>query len=305
MHVTTQDRFATPRWSQAARGAFIGILIVGLALLSVGCDSGGSNGTSTGNNDGGGEDGSSKNVTVQLDESSSSNAAGRAKATISGRFEATFVFNPGGTGECESTDEEAVSGAQTPVESSLTPGSGCGSDDFDEVEVRFAPSSGTSVGGLTLSVVRDGETIESTSGSGGSLSITVSDEDLQQGGGDGGEDEGEGGGGDGGDTTAPSAPSGLSATAGNQTIDLSWEAVNASDLSGYNVYRSTSSINDVSGKDPVNGSVLSNGSYTDEGLTNGTTYHYVVTAVDDSGNESGPSLEVKRTPFEDPPGRPQ
>ena len=36
--------------------------------------------------------------------------------------------------------------------------------------------------------------------------------------------------------------------------------------------------------------------YTDTGLTNGTTYYYVVTAEDNAAQESGYSSEVNATP---------
>ncbi|WP_251980640.1 TolB family protein [Salinibacter ruber] len=109
----------------------------------------------------------------------------------------------------------------------------------------------------------------------------------------GGGDNGDGSGGNG---TTLSAPSGLSGSAGDGTVDLGWDAVSAEDLGGYNVYRSTSSISDISGKSPLNESLLSGTSYTDDGVENGTTYYYVVSAVDTSGNESDPSSEVTASP---------
>jgi len=105
------------------------------------------------------------------------------------------------------------------------------------------------------------------------------------------------------DSTAPSAPSGLAGTSGNTEITLSWDEVTAGDLQHYNVYRGTSSsVTEIDGQDPV--STSSTESFTDIGLTNGTKYYYVVTAVDDSGNESGPSTLLEKTPFADPPTRP-
>ena len=52
---------------------------------------------------------------------------------------------------------------------------------------------------------------------------------------------GTGGGGGGGDTTPPSAPISLGATAGNASAALSWAPNTESDLAGYNVFRSTTS----------------------------------------------------------------
>jgi hypothetical protein len=108
-------------------------------------------------------------------------------------------------------------------------------------------------------------------------------------------------GGDGG-TTAPGAPSELSVSTGEGIVDLSWAPVTAIDLEGFNIYRSTSSISDVSGRNPLNGSLYLGTSYTDGEVNNGTTYHYVVTAVDESGNESAPSNEVTATPSRDTGG---
>lgn len=122
---------------------------------------------------------------------------------------------------------------------------------------------------------------------------------------DGGDGDGNGDDGDDPEVEAPAAPSGLSGESKDAAIDLTWEAVDAEDLDGYNVYRSTSSIgDDVSGLDPQNGSPLTETSFPDDGVENGTTYHYVVTAVDTDGNASDPSGEVEKTPFDEPPSRP-
>jgi len=125
------------------------------------------------------------------------------------------------------------------------------------------------------------------------------------GGGDGngdGDDGGDDDGGGGGDTTAPAAPGGFSGESMDSAIDLTWGAVDADDLDGYNVYRGTNSGVNASG-DPL-ASGLSETAYTDSSAENGTTYYYVVTAVDTAGNASDPSSEVEKTPFDDPPDRP-
>jgi rhamnogalacturonan endolyase len=97
------------------------------------------------------------------------------------------------------------------------------------------------------------------------------------------------------DTTAPLAPTGLSATAWDATVSLDWNDNGESDLDGYNIYRSTTS---GSGYSRLNGLLLSSSNYTDNSVTNGTTYYYVVTAVDKSSNESNYSSEVSATPNE-------
>lgn len=107
------------------------------------------------------------------------------------------------------------------------------------------------------------------------------------------------------DTTAPASPSAVEGVSGDQQVELSWAANDESDLDGYNLYRSTSSISDVSNMGPVNGSTLIVATdFTDSGLENGTTYYYRVTAVDENDNESGTSPELEITPFANPPDRP-
>jgi endoglucanase len=100
------------------------------------------------------------------------------------------------------------------------------------------------------------------------------------------------------DTTPPAAPTGLAATAGDATVSLDWNDNGEGDLDGYNVYRSTTP---GSGYSQLNGSLLSSSDYTDNSVSNGTTYYYVVTAVDTSSNESGNSNEASATPTDTTP----
>jgi hypothetical protein len=74
----------------------------------------------------------------------------------------------------------------------------------------------------------------------------------------------------------------------SHSVALNWGA-STSTVAGYNVYRST-----VSGSAyaRVNGSLVASASYADSGVQSGTTYYYVATAVDASGNESVYSNEV-------------
>ena len=89
-------------------------------------------------------------------------------------------------------------------------------------------------------------------------------------------------------TPPPSTPTGLSATPGNSQVALSWNA--SSGATSYNVKRSTSSGSGYS----VIGSPGTNG-FTDATAVNGTTYYYVVSAVNGSG-ESANSTQVSATP---------
>ena len=94
-------------------------------------------------------------------------------------------------------------------------------------------------------------------------------------------------------TAAPPAPSAVAATPGNAQVSLSWTA--PAGASSFNIYRST-----TSGMTPANGTRVGTGfgssPYTDTGLANGTTYYYVVTAVNSGGAESAPSAQVSAAP---------
>jgi hypothetical protein len=72
------------------------------------------------------------------------------------------------------------------------------------------------------------------------------------------------------------------------TVSLSWTA-STSVVSGYNVYRTTTS---GSGYTKLNGSLVSPVNYSDSSVVNGTTYYYVTTAVDGTGAESSYSNEA-------------
>ncbi len=87
------------------------------------------------------------------------------------------------------------------------------------------------------------------------------------------------------DQTLPPAPA-LTGTSRNKRIDLRWDAVldpraTASGIANYRVYRF-----DKGTVTPL--AVVTGTSYADNGLTNGQSYTYWVTAVDRAGNESRP-----------------
>ncbi|WP_339158526.1 endo-1,4-beta-xylanase [Paenibacillus sp. FSL W8-0186] len=90
-------------------------------------------------------------------------------------------------------------------------------------------------------------------------------------------------------TQAPSAPTGLAATAGNAQVSLTWNAV--SGATSYTVKRATTSGGPYT--DVATG--LTTASYTNTGLTNGTTYYYVVSASNSAG-QSPNSAQVSATP---------
>ena len=93
------------------------------------------------------------------------------------------------------------------------------------------------------------------------------------------------------DLDPTAAPSNLDITIeGSETVSLEWDTVPGA--AGYTLYRSP-----VSGGGWVTlASDLVGTSYTDNGLTNGKTYYYVVTSSDFIGNESGYSNEVSALP---------
>jgi hypothetical protein len=93
----------------------------------------------------------------------------------------------------------------------------------------------------------------------------------------------------------PAPPTGLGATPGNNQVALSWNS--SSGATCYNVKRSTTS---GSGYATI-ASHVTTISYTDTTAVNGTTYYYVVSAVNSSG-ESANSSQVSATP--EPPAPP-
>lgn len=97
----------------------------------------------------------------------------------------------------------------------------------------------------------------------------------------------------------PAAPTGLTATAGNNQVALDWADNVDADLAGYRVYRATTAGGAYSLLTPT---PVTASAYTDATAANGTTYRYVVTALDQVGLESAQSSEVSATPRAVVPG---
>jgi hypothetical protein len=97
-----------------------------------------------------------------------------------------------------------------------------------------------------------------------------------------------------GQPNPPPAPTGLTATAGNGQVILSWNA--ASGATSYIVKRSTTS----GGPYTAIANNLTATSFTNTGLSNGTTYFYVASAVN-AGGESANTAQVSATPQGPPP----
>jgi Fibronectin type III domain len=95
--------------------------------------------------------------------------------------------------------------------------------------------------------------------------------------------------------TIPNAPTSLAPACTNESVSLTWTASTPdgthSAASSYNVYRATVSGGPYT---QIATGVVST-SYTDTGLTDGTTYYYVVTGVNSAG-ESTDSNETSGTP---------
>ncbi|MGD0623857.1 MAG: fibronectin type III domain-containing protein [Thermodesulfobacteriota bacterium] len=110
------------------------------------------------------------------------------------------------------------------------------------------------------------------------------------GGGGGGESSGSSG-------LPPAPPSGVTVTAGTAQAIVSWPAV--AGATSYNIYYSTTAGQETTS----NGTKVANATSPKviNGLTNGTTYYFIVTAVDASG-ESSASSEVSATPLASPSG---
>ena len=89
------------------------------------------------------------------------------------------------------------------------------------------------------------------------------------------------------DTFPPSVPAGLSAVTGTKSVELVWARNTEPDLALYRVYRAAGS-----GDWQKIGETRATPNYSDRTVAAGSTYRYAVSAVDQSGNESGRSSEV-------------
>jgi hypothetical protein len=91
----------------------------------------------------------------------------------------------------------------------------------------------------------------------------------------------------------PAQPTGLNATAGNSQVALSWTA--SPGATSYNLKRAT-----INGGPHTTVTNVTATNYTDISLSNGTTYYYVVSALN-AGGESANSSQVSATPTNHPP----
>jgi hypothetical protein len=89
------------------------------------------------------------------------------------------------------------------------------------------------------------------------------------------------------DVTPPAPPRGITTSTGDGLVEIFWLRNTEPDVYGYNVYASSSATGTYeligSSRTPY---------FLDNGVTNGRTYYYAVTAYDNSGNESDVSSDV-------------
>ena len=101
--------------------------------------------------------------------------------------------------------------------------------------------------------------------------------------------------------TYPNAPYSIEASAGDASVTLTWS--NISTATSYKIYYSETSATSTGSDTFVDfnssldeDSSDSTSTYTITGLSNGTTYYFVVTAIDAEGDESSASAQVNATP---------
>src|SRR5579875_1736448 len=92
------------------------------------------------------------------------------------------------------------------------------------------------------------------------------------------------------DTFPPAVPTGVTALATPDSIDVSWQRVTSPNLQGYYVYRSVNG-----GPFTRQGGLLAVPSYSDRNVEHGKTYRYAISSLSQKGFESAksaPSAEV-------------
>ncbi len=95
------------------------------------------------------------------------------------------------------------------------------------------------------------------------------------------------------DVFPPSPPAGLRAVATETSAEISWNLSPEPDTAGYNIYRRALSGSAPSQPVRLNAELLSAPVFSDKDVQRQRRYIYTVTAVDDKGNESGPSAPLE------------
>ncbi len=97
------------------------------------------------------------------------------------------------------------------------------------------------------------------------------------------------------DTTAPSLPTSITATAGYKSISLAWTNPSQKDFNNVEIYRSTSSSGTYAEVSNVAGGFGAKAEHLDGGLADATAFYYKFKSVDKSGNKSAFSSVVNAT----------
>ncbi len=90
------------------------------------------------------------------------------------------------------------------------------------------------------------------------------------------------------DEFAPAVPAGLTALAGLDTVELSWDRNTEDDLKGYKMYRSADG-----GALALIAPLVEEPSYSDKTVMPGKKYKYAVSSFDQAGNESAKSGPIE------------
>jgi hypothetical protein len=92
------------------------------------------------------------------------------------------------------------------------------------------------------------------------------------------------------DKFPPAVPTGVTALAGPESVEVSWQRNSETDLQGYIVYRSVD--NGVLEKQ---GELINLPAFSDKKVEQGKTYRYQISAIDKTGNESAKSTASEAT----------
>lgn len=107
------------------------------------------------------------------------------------------------------------------------------------------------------------------------------------------------------DSTAPSLPNNVTAVVVGQYVRLKWDALPDKDLKGFYVYKRRSDLEFLRVVNlPIDTLGFYDTGYKNEGLWQGRTYYYGVTAVDNFYNESEMKIVKVLIPDNDPPKTP-
>lgn len=97
------------------------------------------------------------------------------------------------------------------------------------------------------------------------------------------------------DTFAPGAPQRLSSAPATGRISLFYPASTATDVAGYNVFRSEDPSVPLERWTKLTPNLTQRNTFVDDSVVAGRKYYYYVTAIDTAGNRSAPSNIVSET----------